>query len=75
MRASTAFGGFLLTAGLITFILRPVYNAGPLPQGAGVESTGPLQDIRPVPTSVAALSVGAGLLLLFYSWTRRNKAG
>lgn len=73
MRASTALGGFLLIAGLITLALKPVYNAGPLLQEAGVEATGPREDIRPVPASAAVLSLGAGLLLLLYSWSRRNR--
>jgi hypothetical protein len=73
MRASSAFGGFLLLGGLITLVLKPVYNAGPLPQGPGVEATGPLRDIRPVPASAALLSVCAGVLLLGYSWMRRER--
>lgn len=73
MRASTAFGGFLLIAGLITVVLEPVYVAGTiLPEGDGVESTGPTRDIRPVPQWVALLSIGAGALLLGVSWLTRD---
>lgn len=73
MRASSALGGFLLIAGLITLILKPVYNAGPLPQGPGVEASGPLRDIRPVPAGAAILAVCSGLLLLGFSWHTRGR--
>lgn len=72
MRASSAVGGFLLIAGLITVVLKPVYNAGTLPQG-GVEASGPLHDIRPVPISAALLAIGAGAALLGYSWYTRHR--
>lgn len=73
MRASSAFGGFLLLAGLITLVLKPVYNAGSLPQSGGVEASGPLHDIRPVPLEAALLAVGAGVVLLGYSWYTRHR--
>ncbi len=73
MRPSTACGGFLLLAGFITLVLKPVYQAGRLPPGPGVEATAPLDDIRPVPEWVATASLTAGILLLSYSWKTRRR--
>lgn len=74
MRASTAFGGFLLIGGLITVLLEPVYVAGIiLPADGGVEATGPVKDIRPVPQWTALLSIGVGALLLGFSWRTRQQ--
>ncbi len=73
MRAPSAVGGFLLISGLITLILKPVYNAGTLPPGPGLEASGPIHDIRPVPTSAAVFAIGGGLLLLAYSWRTRAR--
>jgi len=73
MRASTAFGGFLALTGFITLVLKPVYNAGRPTQPSGVEATLPMQEIRPVPPWLGALSLGAGALLLAFSWVRRDR--
>jgi hypothetical protein len=72
MRASSAVGGFLVIAGVMTLILKPVYNAGSRPQ-AGIEAVGPVQDIRPVPAGAAPLSVGAGFLCLTFAWRTRHR--
>jgi hypothetical protein len=73
MRASTAFGGFLALAGFMILVLQPVYNAGAPDQPPGVEAVNPLQDIRPVPLWLGALSLGTGSVLLGWSWIRRDR--
>lgn len=64
MRGRTAVGIFLVLAGAMVLLLRPVYRAATPDPGGAVEATGPVEVYHPVPGWVGVLAVLLGGAIL-----------
>ena len=60
MRSSTVVGLFFCVVGLIFLVLRPVYRVPLEGNSRDLETTGPLEEYRPIPPWVGLLSIGVG---------------
>lgn len=75
MRFPVALGLFLLLAGFMISVLRPVYQTGERVLQSGIEATGPVEVYRPVPPWVGQASLACGGVLLVFAFTTRAGAG
>ncbi len=80
MRFPVALGLFLLFAGFMIMVLRPVYRTGERVHQEGLEASGPVEVYRPIPPWVgtASLTTGGVLLALAFATRlggRRNRPG
>lgn len=64
MRGRTALGIFLVLAGALVLLLRPVYRGATPDPGAAVEAAGPVAIYHPVPGWLGVLAVVLGGALL-----------
>lgn len=64
MRFPVALGLFLLIAGFMIMVLRPVYRTGERGHQQGLEASGPVEVYRPVPPWLALVALATGGALL-----------
>lgn len=73
MRFPVALGLFLLVAGFMIMVLRPVYRTGERGRQEGLEASGPVEVYRPMPPWLGPVALATGgALLLVAAATRRG---
>ncbi len=72
MRFPVALGLFLLFAGFMIMVLRPVYRTGERVQQEGLEASGPVEVYRPMPPWLGLTSLATGGALLAFAIVSRS---